>query len=116
MLAWLMYLPGYGLVAFAHSLAPAIVGAFFAATGQSSAVVLLNSAAQEDVPDSLLGRVLGLISLTHRGAHATALLFVAPLFAFAAARMVFGAAAIAVPLVGLFGLACASVALSRRAA
>jgi hypothetical protein len=116
MLAWLMYLPGYGLVAFAHSLTPAIVGAFFAATGQSSAVVLLNSAAQEDVPDSLLGRVLGVISLTHRGAHATALLFVSPLFAFAAARVVFGAAAIAVPLVGLFALACASAALSRRAA
>ncbi|HEY7397872.1 MAG TPA: MFS transporter [Gaiellaceae bacterium] len=116
MLAWLMYLPGYGLVAFAHTLAPAIVGAFFAATGQSSSVVLLNSAAQEEVPDSLLGRVLGVISLTHRGAHATALLFVSPLFAVVAARAVFGAAAIAVPLVGLIALAGASAAVSRRAA
>lgn len=116
MLAWVMYLPGYGLLAVAHSLTAAIAGAFFAATGQSSAVVLLNSAAQEEVPDSLLGRVLGVISLTHRGAHATALLLVAPLFAFVAAPAVFGAAAIAVPLVGLASLAGASLVVRRRSA
>jgi MFS family permease len=116
MLAWVMYLPGYGLMAFAHSLTPAIVGAFFAATGQSSSLVLLNSAAQEEVPDSLLGRVLGVISLTHRGAHATALLFISPLFAVVGARVIFGAAAVAVPLVGLAAVAGASLALSRRAA
>ena len=116
MLAWAMYLPGYGLMAFAHSLTPAIVGAFFAATGQSSSLVLLNSAAQEDVPDSLLGRVLGVISLTHRGAHATALLLVSPLFAFVGARAIFGASAIAVPLVGLIAAAVAALAVSRRAA
>jgi len=62
----------------------------------------------------LLGRVVGVISLTHRGAHATGLLLIAPLFAFAAPRAVFGAAAIVVPLVGLGGLAAAS-SLSRRA-
>jgi len=116
MLAWVMYLPGYGLMAFAHSLTPAVIGAFFAATGQSSSLVLLNSAAQEDVPDSLLGRVLGVISLTHRGAHATALLLVSPLFAFVGARAIFGASAIAVPLVGLLAVAGASLAVRRRAA
>src|SRR3954465_5650167 len=66
-----MYLPGYGLLALSASLPLAIAGAFFAGTGQSSAVVLVNSAAQEQVPDSVLGRVLGVISLTHRGADAT---------------------------------------------
>jgi len=105
LLAWAMYLPGYGLVALAGSLPVAIAGAFFAATSQSSAVVLLNSAAQEEVPDRLLGRVAGLISLTHRGAHATGLLFVAPLFLVTSAPVVFGGAAIAVPLVGLTALA-----------
>jgi MFS family permease len=112
MIAWVMYLPGYGLVALAGSLPLVFVGAFFAATGQSTSVVLLNSAAQEEVPDNVLGRVLGVISLTHRGAHATGLLFVSPLFAFVAAQAVFGAAAIAVPLVGLTALAIAT----RRAA
>jgi MFS family permease len=107
LLAWVMYLPGYGLVALAGSLPVAMAGAFFAATGQSSAVVLVNSAAQEEVPDELLGRVTGLISLTHRGAHATGLLFVAPLFLVASAPVVFGGAALAVPLVGLAGLAWA---------
>jgi MFS family permease len=115
LLAWTMYLPGYGLVAFAHSLPVAIAGAFFAAMGQSSAVVLINSAAQEDVPDAVLGRVLGVISLTHRGAHATGLLLVSPLFAFVGARVVFGASAIAVPLVGLAALAGAMLATRRRA-
>ncbi|MBA3843712.1 MAG: MFS transporter [Actinobacteria bacterium] len=115
LIAWCMYLPGYGLIAFAHSLPVAIAGAFFAASGQSSAVVLINSAAQEEVPDSILGRVLGVISLTHRGAHATGLLLVSPLFAFVGARAVFGAAALVVPVVGLLGLAGA-FAFSRRAA
>ena len=105
LIAWTMYLPGYGLIALASSLPLVIAGSFFAATGQSTSVVLLNSAAQEEVPDKLLGRVLGVISLTHRGAHATGLILVSPLFAFVAARVVFGAAAIAVPLVGLIALA-----------
>jgi MFS family permease len=109
MLVWAMYLPGYGLVALATSLPLAIAGAFFAALGQSTSVVLLNSAAQEEVPDHLLGRVLGLISFTHRGAHATGLILISPLFAFVAPRAVFGAAAIVVPLVGLTALV-----LSRR--
>jgi MFS family permease len=114
LIAWVMYLPGYGLIALATSLPWAIAGAFFAATGQSTSVVLLNSAAQEEVPDSLLGRVVGVVSLTHRGAHATALMLVSPLFAFVAARAVFGAAALAVPLVGLIALAVAARADATR--
>jgi hypothetical protein len=103
-LAWTFYLPGYGLMAIATSLWLAVAGAFAAALGQASAVVLLRSAAQEDVPDSVLGRVMGLISLTHRGAHASGLLLVSPLFAFVAARVVFGAAAFALPALALVGL------------
>ena len=113
MIAWSMYLPGYALIAVATSLPLAVAGAFFAALGQSTAVVLVNSAAQEEIPDHILGRVLGLISLTHRGAHATGLLLVSPLFAFVAARAVFGAAALAVPLVGLVALAIASAVRAR---
>jgi MFS family permease len=113
LIAWATYLPGYGLIALATSLPLAVAGAFFAAIGQSSAVVLVNSAAQEDIPDGLLGRVLGLISLTHRGAHATGLMLVSPLFAFVAARAVFGAAALAVPLVGLAALLTAGAARAR---
>jgi hypothetical protein len=114
MLAWAMYLPGYGILALAHSLPLAVTGAFFAATGQSTAVVLLNSAAQEEVPDRLLGRVLGVISLTHRGAHATGLMLVSPLFLLASAPAVFGGAAVAVPLVGLVSLGGAARAHARH--
>jgi MFS family permease len=114
LLAWVMYLPGYGLIAFAGSFPLAVAGAFFAATGQSTSVVLLNSAAQEEVPDRLLGRVLGVISLTHRGAHATGLMLISPLFLLASAPAVFGGAAIAVPLVGLIGLAVGARAHATR--
>jgi MFS transporter, DHA3 family, macrolide efflux protein len=114
LLAWAMYLPGYGLMALAGSLPVAVAGAFFAATGQSSSVVLLNSAAQEEVPDALLGRVLGVISFTHRGAHATGLLLISPLFVVADAPVVFGAAAFAVPLVALLSLGVAARAPATR--
>jgi MFS transporter, DHA3 family, macrolide efflux protein len=113
LIAWIMYLPGYGLLALATSLPLAIAGALCAGAGQSTSVVLLNSAAQEEIPDGLLGRVLGLISLTHRGAHATGLILVSPLFAFVAARAVFGGAALAVPLVGLVALATAGATRGR---
>jgi hypothetical protein len=81
-----------------------IVGAFFAGMAQSAALVLVSSAAQEDVPEGVLGRVMGLISLVHRGAHATGLLFVSPLFAVLAPRTVFlgvAASTLAVSVVSL---------------
>jgi hypothetical protein len=102
--AWGLYLPAYGLFAFADSLGPALAGGLAAGCGQGTALVLLNSAAQESVPDGLLGRVTGLIALVHRGAHATGLLFVAPLFAVVDAPVVFAGAAVAIPLTGLAGL------------
>jgi p-aminobenzoyl-glutamate transporter AbgT len=81
--------------------------AFAAAVGtgvaESSSYVLLNSAAQEEVPDEVLGRVLGVISFVHRGSHATGLLLVAPLFPVAGARPLFAVAGVAVALVGLAG-------------
>jgi len=61
----------------------------------------------------VLGRVMGLISLVHRGAHATGLLFVSPLFAVVAARAVFGAAGIALAVIGALGTALA-LAIDRR--
>jgi hypothetical protein len=72
---------------------------------QASVIVLLYSAAQEEVPDAVLGRVISLISLVHRGAHATGLLLIGPLFAVLATRSVFVAAAVALPLVGLAAVA-----------
>jgi hypothetical protein len=108
LLAWTLYLPAYGAFAIASSLGIAFAGAIAAGAGQGSAWVLVNSAAQEDVPDATLGRVLGLISLTHRGAHATGLLLVSPLFAFLPPDAVFAAAAVTLPLVGLGALLAGS--------
>src|SRR5919108_310505 len=108
--AWVMYLPAYLLLALAHSLGPALAGAVAAGAGQGAALVLTLSAVQSEIPDSHLGRVTGLVSIVHRGAHATGLLLVSPLFAVVAARSVFAGAALAIPLVGL-----ASAAVAARA-
>ena len=104
MLAWTLYLPAYGLFAVAGSLEVALAAGVGAGIAQGSSWVLINSAAQEEVPDRYLGRVTGLIALVHRGAHATGLLLVAPLFAVTAPAEVFAAAAVAIPLTGLAGL------------
>jgi hypothetical protein len=111
--AWMVYLPAYGLFAVAHSLGTAVAAGALCGIGQGSAWVLVNAAAQEEVPDRVLGRVMGLISLVHRGAHATGLLFVSPLFAVVAARAVFGAAGITLAGIGALGTAFA-LALDRR--
>ena len=114
MLAWAVYLPAYGLIAAATSLPLLILAAIGTGAGETFSYVLLNTAAQEEVPDAVLGRVLGVISFVHRGAHATGLLFVAPLFAVVAARPLFGAAACATALVGVVGFAL-SARLARGA-
>lgn len=75
--------------------------------------MLLVSAAQEEVPDALLGRVIGLISLVHRGAHAVGVAAVASLFAVLPAQSVFAGAAVAIPLVGLAGGTAARAATRR---
>jgi MFS transporter, DHA3 family, macrolide efflux protein len=113
MLAWLLYLPAYGLFAVAGSLGLALLGGAVAGMGQGAALVLVNSAAQESVPDGVLGRVSGLISLVHRGAHATGLLLVAPFFAVASAPSMFAAAALAIPLAGAVGATVALVKTAR---
>ena len=115
MLAWVLYLPAYGLFAFAGSLGVALAAGLGAGIGQGSAWVLINSAAQEEVPDRLLGRVTGLVALVHRGAHATGLLFISPLFAFTPPETVFAAAAFAIPIAGLAGFLVSGRANAARA-
>jgi hypothetical protein len=112
-ISWSAYLPGYGLFAVTQSLPPALLGAAFDGCGQSSALVLVNSAAQETIPDRTLGRVMGLIALVHRGAHATGLLLIAPLFVFLPPRAVFAGAAIAIPLIGVAGAITARAVAAR---
>jgi len=107
MLAWALYLPAYGLIALTTSLPLLVVAAVGTGAGETIAYVLLNSAAQEEVPDAVLGRVLGVISFVHRGAHATGLLLVAPLFAVAAAQPLFGAAGCVTAAIGVAGAALA---------
>ncbi len=108
MLAWVIDLPAYLMLAVARSVPVAFGAAVFSGTAESASYVLLNSAAQEEIPDEVLGRVLGVISFVHRGSHATGLLLVSPVFAVAPARPIFAVSALAVATVGLGGATIAA--------
>ena len=110
---WLPYAAGYALFALAGSLPVAIAAGAITGATQAALLILLYSAAQEEIPDAVLGRVVGLISLVHRGAHATGLILIAPLFAVFATRTVFWGAAVSLPLVGLLSLAAVAAAPGR---
>lgn len=114
MLAWTLYLFAYGLFAFGTSLTIAVAGAILAAASQSGAAILLTSAAQEQIADDVLGRVMGVISLVYRGAHATGLLLISPLFAVFAPSTMFAGAAVAIPLIGISGATLAYFGERRR--
>jgi hypothetical protein len=116
LLLWIPYALAYGLFALAGSLPVAMAAGLISGAIQAALMILLYSAAQEETPESLLGRVVGLISLVHRGAHATGLLLMGPLFAVAATRTVFWAAAVSLPLVGLLSLGAANAARARARA
>ena len=113
---WIPYALAYGLFAVAGSLPVALAAGAISGAIQAAVLILLYSAAQEEIPDAVLGRVVGLISLVHRGTHATGLLLIGPLFAVAATRTVFWAAAVTLPLVGLVALVAASGARARARA
>jgi len=114
MMAWILYLPAYGLFALSHTFSLAVAGAFVAGIAEGAARILLTSAAQEQIPNDVLGRVMGVISLVHRGAHATGLLLISPLFAVFAPRAIFAGAALAIPAVGIIGAALAHLGQKRR--
>ena len=114
LLAWILYLPAYGMFALGHTFSLAVAGAFVAGIAEGAARILLTSAAQEQIPNDVLGRVMGVISLVHRGAHATGLLLISPLFAVFAPRGIFAGAALAIPAVGTIGAALAYFGEKRR--
>ena len=53
-LAWLLYLPAYGLIALTRSLPLLVAAAVGTGAGETISYGLLNSAAQEEVPDAVL--------------------------------------------------------------
>ena len=103
MVAWTLQFPAYLLLGLAGSLPLAVLGAVGTGMAHGAASVLVTSAAQEQVPDRLLGRVMGLLGLVDRGAHATGLIFMGPLFAVFAPGPIFVAAAFALLATGLAG-------------
>ena len=114
LLAWLLYLPAYEAFAMTTTLEIAIAAALITGVSHSAVSILVSSAAQEQATDKVLGRVMKVIALVDRGAHATGLLLVSPLFAVVAPTTMFAAAALVIPLFGVAG-ALATLRLERRA-
>jgi DHA3 family tetracycline resistance protein-like MFS transporter len=104
-LAWTIALPGYLLLGFSGSLAPAMLGTFFVGAASSAALVLVSAATQESLPDEILGRAMGIVFLGHAGTKPLGLVTIAPLYAVVEPEVVF-----ALGGVMLFGLALASAA------
>jgi MFS family permease len=73
-LAWALLFPGYALLGLFGNLAGALVGTFVVGLASGAALVLVTAAAQESVPEEVLGRVMGVVSLANLGAKPLGLL------------------------------------------
>ena len=79
-----------------------------------AALVLVTTAAQQSVPDELLGRVMGIVFLANVGAKPVGLLLVAPLYTLVGVRTMFVAGGIVAALAGTSAMT-AVVAATRTA-
>jgi DHA3 family macrolide efflux protein-like MFS transporter len=113
-LVWVLLLPGYLLLGFADSLAPALLGTLIVGFATGAAFVLLTSAAQESVPDDVLGRVMGLVYTADVGAKPIGLIAIAPLFAVFEPTLLFVAGGLVVGALAVVAAAVVS-AETRRA-
>jgi predicted MFS family arabinose efflux permease len=99
--AWALMLPGFALLAAAPSLPLALAGTFVVGIAAGATLVLVITATQESVPDAVLGRAMGIVTLATYGAKPLGLLLVAPLYAVVGARTMFVAGGVVVAVAGL---------------
>lgn len=103
LLCWGIELPGFLLFACAKQLPWAMLGAALVGIATSTGKLLLVSAAQEQAPPALLGRVMGLVSLVDRGSRAFGLLLIAPLYGCLPERPLLAATGVLLGLLALTG-------------
>jgi MFS family permease len=111
--SWCLLLPGYLLLAVAAGLPAALAGTFLVGVGTGAAFVLMTSATQESVEESVLGRAMGIISLGSFGAKPIGLLLIAPFYAFFDPGLMFLAGGVAVFVCALAAAALVDVATRR---
>jgi hypothetical protein len=112
--SWFLLAPGFALLGTADSLADALVGTFLVGVASGAALVLVTTAAQESVPDKVLGRVMGIVFVAAVGAKPLGLLMLAPLYAVVGLRTMLVAGGIAAAAAA--AAATLSVASATRAA
>jgi hypothetical protein len=110
---WALLLPGYALLA-TGSLAPALAGTFVVGVAAGSGFVLVSAAAQQSVPDELLGRVMGIVFLATVGAKPVGLLLIGPLYLLVGAPAMFVAGGVVCAVAGT--LSAMTVLSATRAA
>jgi hypothetical protein len=113
-LAWCLLPLGYFLLALGGDLPADLVGTFLVGCGAAAALVLVTSATQRSVDESVLGRAMGVVFLGNLGAKPVGLLLIAPLYALFDPTVMFLAGA-ALLLVCALGAAGAVDAATRRA-
>jgi MFS family permease len=118
--AWILLLPGFVLLGTTASLPLALAGSFAVGLASGAGLVLVTTAAQESVPDALLGRVMGIVFLANTGAKPLGLLLIAPLYAVVGIRTMFIVGGVAAAVAGTCAmgavLAATRAAHSGRAA
>lgn len=113
-LVWTLVLPGYLLLGTARSLPLALLGTAIVGATSAAAAVLVTAAAQESIPDDLLGRALGVVFVANVGSKPLGLLVLAPLYLVLDPTVVFAAGGVVLFLLAL-AAAAAVVGASRRA-
>jgi MFS transporter len=112
-LSWCPLLPGYLLLALATDLPVALAGTFLVGIGTGAAYVLVTSATQESVEESVLGRAMGIIFLGSFGAKPVGLLLIAPLYAFLDPGLMFVAGGVVVFVCALVAAGLVDLATRR---
>jgi len=112
-LSWCPLLPGYLLLALATNLPMALAGTFLVGIGTGAAYVLVTSATQESVEETVLGRAMGIIFLGSFGAKPVGLLMIAPLYAFLDPGVMFVAGGVAVFVCALVATGLVDLATRR---
>jgi MFS family permease len=88
-LCWSFLLPGYAGLALAESLPLALAGTFVVGAATGAAYVLVTTATQESIHETVLGRAMGIVFLGNVGTKPVGLALIAPLYLVLDPRLLF---------------------------
>jgi MFS family permease len=115
-LCWSFLLPGYVALALAESLPLALAGTFVVGAATGAAYVLVTTATQESIDETVLGRAMGIVFLGNVGAKPVGLALIAPLYLVLDPRLLFLAGGVVVFACSLLAAGSVTAATKRALA